>query len=355
MKSLLIMLGMVFALVSCAEDKGTSSGGSSGNKAIVEAQIKKDFDGAITDLTVTTKRGYEVATFKVTNTRGISTDTRATDAEKWTAWYKIANAKATKKQSAKYLGTTIPAELPTLDTAFKATPKYSDSKLWEVTGVEIDIQGKDANETRVYEVELVNLKNRKLEAELYYSFDNPIKLLYSKETLDADDEEDKVVIDEALTAAVKTVYPTPATIQIIDAEMEDNNVEVEVLVTTNSVTTENEVEFTVSGTTYTVVSQESEAKLTYNTIAPTEVKTAVTTWFTTNVGKVAEAPTATDTAFVTTITTGTGAAAVVTYEVDMEYTNSTDNKFYDVELELSAAFVVTGAEAEIDGTDVVFP
>ncbi len=356
MKSLLVMLGMVFALVSCADDKGTGTGdGSSANRAVVEAQIQKDFKdlGTINVSAVKVERGYEVATFTIAPAIGGSIDTLATTTKNMTAWYEVTNATATIKKDVEDLGTTMPTDL---DTAFKATLKYSDATLWTVTEVEIDTQTIAGVKTKVYEVELVNQANAQLEAELYYNF-SPVELLYSKETLDADDNEDKVVIDDALITAVKVVYPSPAIVQVIDAEMEGTQIEVEVRVTsgTPAVTTENEILFNVTGTgaatTYTVASQENEVKVAYSAILPTELKTAIDAWFTANVTTVAETPVAGDIVEVTTITTGTGDTAVKSYEVDMEYINTAIE--YEVELEINATFKVTKAEAEVDGEDVV--
>ncbi len=355
MKLLSVMFAMAFSVISCADDKdagnGGGNGGDSANRAIVEAQVRQDYEGTISGLSVTEKRGYEVATFTLTDTRDVSTDIRAAKPN-MTVWYKVTNAKATMKQSTEDFGTTMHDKL---QTAFENTPKYGDSTLWTVTEVELDIQEEDTSETRVYEIELENNANRNLKAELYYNYDNPIKLLYSKEELDDDNnDDDKVVIDEALINAVKVVYPAPATVQVIDAEMDGTQVEVEVLVTNAGKTTENEIVFT--DTTYaTVASQESEseATLTYTTIDPAELKTAVEAWFTTNATKLNSTTPANEPVYVTTIITGSGASAVITYEVEVEYTNSTNE--YEVELEFNSQFTVTDQEAEINGDEVTFP
>ena len=350
MKSLLVMLGMVFALVSCADDKGTGTGtgdgGSSANRAIVEAQVREDFGSSATigAFEMTEKRGYQVATFTLTFARSTTTKT--------TAWYKIADAKATLTKDVMALGVTMPADL---DTVFKATPKYSEATLWTVTEVEKDTQHTNNNSITVYEVELVNKANPKLEAELYYNTVAPIKLLYSKETLDADDNEDKVVVDDALTTAVKTVYPAPATIQIIDAEMEDNNVEVEALITSNTPATEIEIVFTVSGTTYTVVSQEVETTL--DRVAPAKLKEAIDLWVTANTAVALEGtdvPANAETSVKET-KTGTAEAPIITYEVEIEYSVTTPApKDYEIELTISyEATAYTVKTAKVN--DVVVP
>ena len=350
MKSLLVMLGMMFALVSCADDKGTGTGtgdgGSSANRAIVEAQVREDFGSSATigAFEMTEKRGYQVATFTLTFARSTTTKT--------TAWYKIADAKATLTKDVMALGVTMPADL---DTVFKATPKYSEATLWTVTEVEKDTQHTNNNSITVYEVELVNKANPKLEAELYYNTVAPIKLLYSKETLDADDNEDKVVVDDALTTAVKTVYPAPATIQIIDAEMEDNNVEVEALITSNTPATEIEIVFTVSGTTYTVVSQEVETTL--DRVAPAKLKEAIDLWVTANKAVALEGtdvPANAETSVKET-KTGTAEAPIITYEVEIEYSVTTPApKDYEIELTISyEATAYTVKTAKVN--DVVVP
>ena len=349
MKSLLVMLGMVFALVSCADDKGTGTGtgdgGSSANRAIVEAQVREDFGSSATigAFEMTEKRGYQVATFTLTFARSTTTKT--------TAWYKIADAKATLTKDVMALGVTMPADL---DTVFKATPKYSEATLWTVTEVEKDTQHTNNNSITVYEVELVNKANPKLEAELYYNTVAPIKLLYSKETLDADDNEDKVVVDDALTTAVKTVYPAPATIQIIDAEMEDNNVEVEALITSNTPATEIEIVFTVSGTTYTVVSQEVETTL--DRVAPAKLKEAIDLWVTANKAVALEGtdvPANAETSVKET-KTGTAEAPIITYEVEIEYSVTTPApKDYEIELTISyEATAYTVKTAKVNDVDV---
>ena len=349
MKSLLVMLGMVFALVSCADDKGTGTGtgdgGSSANRAIVEAQVREDFGSSATigAFEMTEKRGYQVATFTLTFARSTTTKT--------SAWYKIADAKATLTKDVMALGVTMPADL---DTVFKATPKYSEATLWTVTEVEKDTQHTNNNSITVYEVELVNKANPKLEAELYYNTVAPIKLLYSKETLDADDNEDKVVVDDALTTAVKTVYPAPATIQIIDAEMEDNNVEVEALITSNTPATEIEIVFTVSGTTYTVVSQEVETTL--DRVAPAKLKEAIDLWVTANKAVALEGtdvPANAETSVKET-KTGTAEAPIITYEVEIEYSVTTPApKDYEIELTISyEATAYTVKTAKVNDVDV---
>ena len=348
MKSLLVMLGMVFALVSCADDKGTGTGtgdgGSSANRAIVEAQVREDFGSSATigAFEMTEKRGYQVATFTRTFARSTTTQN--------TTWYKIADAKATLTKDVIDLGVTMPADL---DTAFKATPKYSEATLWTVTEVEKDTQHTNNNSITVYEVELVNKANPKLEAELYYNTVAPIKLLYSKETLDADDNEDKVVVDDALTTAVKTVYPAPATIQIIDAEMEDNNVEVEALITSNTPATEIEIVFTVSGTTYTVVSQEVETTL--DRVAPAKLKEAIDLWVTANKAVALEGtdPANAETSVKET-KTGTAEAPIITYEVEIEYSVTTPApKDYEIELTISyEATAYTVKTAKVNDVDV---
>ena len=245
----------------------------------------------------------------------------------------------------------MPADL---DTVFKATPKYSEATLWTVTEVEKDTQHTNNNSITVYEVELVNKANPKLEAELYYNTVAPIKLLYSKETLDADDNEDKVVVDDALTTAVKTVYPAPATIQIIDAEMEDNNVEVEALITSNTPATEIEIVFTVSGTTYTVVSQEVETTL--DRVAPAKLKEAIDLWVTANKAVALEGtdvPANAETSVKET-KTGTAEAPIITYEVEIEYSVTTPApKDYEIELTISyEATAYTVKTAKVNDVDV---
>ncbi len=353
MKLLSVMFAMAFALVSCGDDKDTGNGGDSANRAIVEAKVKEDFEsqGTIAVSKVVVERGYDIATFTITPATAGSIDTRATTTKNMTAWYQVANATATLKKDVEDLGTTIP---PEIKSNFDAS-KYGNTTLWTVTEVEIDTQHINGTPKEIYEIELENIANRNLEAELYYETQAPYALLYSKEELDDDDDndEDKVVIDQKLINAVTALYPDPAIVQVIDAEMDGTQVEVEVLVTNDGITTENEIVFT--DTTYaTVAERESEVKVEYRAISPDGLKTAVEGWFNKNTTKLDDTrPPEATIVEVTTIKTGSVTSEATTYEVEVEYIIT--NKEYEVELEFNSQFTVTDQEAEINGEDVTFP
>lgn len=128
-------------------------------------------------------------------------------------------------------------------------------------------------------MELDNVRNSKLEAELFFSTANPGVLLYSKEELDDDNDsdDDKFVINEELRRAVTNVA-SGAT--IIDAEIDDNQIEVDAI-TTDIPPKEIELKFTMD---YDWVS--TETKYTYSTL-PSNFD-VVKNWFS---GKPTLAPT----------------------------------------------------------------
>lgn len=268
-KFLSMLLGTFFALilVSCSQDDSDSVEQEK-KYLIAEAQLIIDYKECnISNIVWSTKRDYQIANFN------ISTMPR-TQSKPITVWYVVAGLVAKREMSSENLGVTIPDKIK---EAFQAT-KYSDSKLWRVEEIELDHNYNNNNNNNIevyYELDLQNILNKNLEAELFFSYDTGV-LLYSKEDLDDDDssDDDKFVINDKLRAAVEKAVPGAS---IIEAEIDDNLIEVDAIIITSGVQYEIELVFSMN---YELVSSETETQYLYSQL-PIEYK-VIQDWFTSN-------------------------------------------------------------------------
>lgn len=253
----LILASLCFSLILVSCDDGSSNTDNTDiDYTVAEGKLRSDYNqyniGAIN---WSTQRGYQIGKFNATPIQ------RSQSSTSITAWYSVSGETATRKMDSEDLGTTVPASI---QEAFTAT-KYSNNTLWKIDEIELEHNYDTNPSTSYYEMELDGIGvNSNLEAELYFSTEPTGTLLYSKEKLDDDDDsdDDKFVITSQLKAAVEEVA-SGAT--ILAAEVDDNMIEVEAIITTVSPPKEIELKFTMA---YVLVSSETETEYTYNTLPP---------------------------------------------------------------------------------------
>jgi len=261
----LILASLCFSLIfACADENDPST---PIDYSVAEAKLHQDYaNNAITALSWSTQRGYQVANFTA------STKSR-NQSNSITAWYTVSNATATREMDLKNLGTNVP---DAIKGAFEATD-YDNATLWTIEEIELEhnYNNNGTISESYYEMELQNIPNPKLEAELFFNYEEgqDSSLLFSKEELDDDNDndDDKFVINAQLTAAVELAVPGA---QIIDAEVDDNIIEVEAIATIDGIKKEIELEFSMN---YDLLSKVTETEYTYNTM-PSEFD-VVKDWF----------------------------------------------------------------------------
>ncbi len=179
---------------------------------VAEKQLVADYSAyTVTDVSWVEKDGYQVGSFVGTaKSAGVSIS----------AWYAIAGEKASRHIDVAKLGVAIPA---LIKPAFDATV-YADAAVWTLDEIELENRYNGETEERVYEVELDNVSNKDLCAEVYFDAVTG-GFLFAKEEVDAsgDDSDDRYVVDERLKAAVKAIHPEA---RVIDASKEDGFIEV---------------------------------------------------------------------------------------------------------------------------------
>ena len=234
---------------------------NSNEYAVAETQLKEDYKAyTVGKITWSTQREYQLASFTITT---------KSESQAITAWYTVSGVSATREMDSENLGTIIPAKIK---AAFDAT-KYNDASVWKIVEVELEHNYNNNGIESFYEVELENIEVPTLEAELFFSSETG-QLLYAKEKQDEDDndkEDDKFVVNAKLKAAVEAAVPNA---KIIEAEMDGQFIEVEAILTTNGITEEIELKFTMD---YQLVSSETETKYSYSHLP--EKFNVVKTWF----------------------------------------------------------------------------
>ena len=223
-------------------------------------QLLKDYEGSsVTNMVWKTVRGYQVVEFQLVATKAVA---------QATAWYSVSGNTAKREKSSESIGVAIPE---VIEAAFNAT-KYKDATVWRIQEVELEVNYNGNAVESVYEVELELIADVKVEAEMYFNSTTG-ELLYAKESVDNDDDtdEDIFVVNEQLANAVRAIYPDAV---IIDAELDDDMIEVEVSIVENGLTKEVEMIFSLD-----YVYQESEIEYTilYSEL-PAEF-VAIPNWF----------------------------------------------------------------------------
>ena len=323
LKSAMLVAAMSVPLlfVSCEEN---NNGGNNENVSkILQEQLLEDYSQyALTDITWKKQQGYDVASFAASTKSSPMT---------MNAWYQIQENKPERLMDSKNLGANIPE---IIKPAFDATV-YSNTALWTVEEVELeqDFVGNTAVST--YEVELQSVENPNLEAELIFDSTSG-ELLFTTEDLDEDDNDDNesFFVNEELKIAVLAKYPTAT---IINAEFEDNIIEVNLIVEINKVRTEIEMFFSP---TYDYIGEEFETNYTYATM-PSEFSTVVGGWYAAHPKY--PAPVGTDIVVISTEFT----VGLYFYDVEIEYVSN--NVKYEAEFALNDDYVIIGdPSVEID-------
>lgn len=287
----------LLTLTSCSND---SDDDTEMSYVVSEAQLLSDYSAYnIGEISWSTERTYQIGTFSATAKSRSQSQTI-------TAWYKVSGGKAKREMDSQDLGATIPSEI---EEAFNAT-KYSNRDLWIVEEVELEHNYNDNGVGSYYEVELQSVSNANLEAELFFDKSTG-ELLYSKEELDSDGDDDRFVINDQLKAAVEAAVPGAT---IIDAEIEDNIIEVEAIITSEGVTKEIELEFSMS---YELLSSEEESEFLYSAL-PAKFD-LIKSWFAEN-STIAPMP-------------NTNTVVEITAGVQFEDDYSIGDYFYEVEID----------------------
>lgn len=326
MKKLITRFSLVailaLTLISCSKDTETEDS----NYSVAENQLKLDYSQYnLTGISWRSVLGYQVANFKFT------TKANGTNAN---AWYLVNNNIAKREKSTASIGVTVPE---TIKAAFEAS-KYSNALLWRIDEIELENNYNGNAVESIYEVELESVINTNIEAEMYFDAKTGV-LLYSREYLDDDDDNDddnSIVIDDKLVQAVRAIYPDAV---IIDAEIDDNMIEVAVTIIEGGIPKEVEMLFTMD---YKYKGGEIEYEVTYGKLS--EKFKSVKDWFANTANGV---PVPNDDIIVE-IEEGVGSENGITYmyQVEVEYTiNGTE---YNVELFLDAEYVIVIEEIEID-------
>lgn len=266
---------IALTLIGCTDDNPSVDPNT--DYAVAELQLKSDYRSYnIGEIKWSTERGYQIGAFAVTEKlKAESKIESKAIAQTITAWYSVVGESAKREMDTENLGVIVPEKIK---AAFEAT-MYSDNTIWRIDEIELDHKYTNNVAQSYYEMELVNIANNNLEAELFFSYETG-ELIYTKEELDndnddSDDNDDnKFVINDQLKAAVERAVPGAV---IIEAEIEDNLIEVEAIVTTDGVKKEIELEFTLN---YELVSQEIETEYIYGQL-PAEYE-VIKTWFTAN-------------------------------------------------------------------------
>lgn len=257
---ILLLASACFSLIMVSCPNGDSEAPI--DYSIAETQLRKDYSTyTIGSIAWSTKRGYQIGNFAVTQNAQNQT-------QSITAWYARSGSVASREMDSEDFGTTVPA---IIKAAFDTSP-YSNMTLWVIEEIELDHNYTATSIESYYEMELQSRTNINLEAELFFDGKTGV-LLYSKEDLDNDDDnDDAFVINDQLKAAVEAVVPGA---QIINAEVDDNLIEVEVIVTVTGIVEEIELNFSMN---YILVSKEIETGYLYSNL-PTKFD-VIKTWFT---------------------------------------------------------------------------
>ena len=235
-------------------------GNSDSGYAVAEAKLMEDYKGYnVGEIIWSTQRSYQLATFNI-STKAVS--------KSITAWYSVNGDTATREMDSENLGVVIP---DVIRSAFEATV-YSDASLWVIEEIELERSYNSNSIDSYYEVDLVSKVVPQLEAELFFNATTGV-LLTSKEDTESRDD-DKFVVNAELKAAVEKAVPGAT---IIDADVDDNIIEVDVIVTTGGVLKEVELEFTMA---YVLISSEIETEYTYGQL-PAQFNT-INDWFANN-------------------------------------------------------------------------
>lgn len=255
----LILIG----LMSCTDNTDGSSDDKN-KQEIAAEQLKKEYsDYTISNLTWKVSGDYQVANFI-----GVKTKSEGTAI---TVWYKVELDEATRQMDIEQLGQTVP---DIISDAFNKTP-YAVSANWTIEEIELETNFNGNSLEKVYEMELVSTSNSQLEAELYFNAETGA-LLYSIESLDDDDDDNDdipLVVSPELKAAVMAVYSNAT---IIDAEEDDNFIEVKIILSGNTDIFDVELVFTMQNEY-----MYEEYETTYEKLDAKKFA-AVKTWFTNN-------------------------------------------------------------------------
>ncbi len=258
MKNKFLLLATIFitilGLSSCQKEK--LGGDTDTELTVAEKQLIADYPQYdIKDVKWELKDSYEVATFAIQSKSA---------APMLSVWYAVAGDTATRKLDVESHGTNIPS---VIKPAFDLT-KYADAKIWKIEDIELENRYDDIAIGKVYEMELENISNTKLEAELFFDAATG-KLLFSKEELDADNNNDKFIVTAELQQAVKAIY---ADAIIIDASKSSDKIEVDIISNDEVANLEIEMYFTIA---YRHISSEYDVE--YGNM-PNKFS-AITTWF----------------------------------------------------------------------------
>ena len=263
LQTILMGIFLSAALLSCSNlDDNTTT---DKDYKVAETQLQSDYKAySVGNVIWSTVRGYQIANFTVS--------TKA-QSQNITAWYAVTGESAEREMESEDLGTTIPEKIK---SAFDATV-YGNSELWIVTEIEVESKYENGATVRQYEVEVENIANKNLEAELFFSYETG-ELLFSKEDLNEedndDDNESPFIVNDQLKAAVEKAAPGAT---IVNAETDNKLIEVDAIITSEEMTKEVEMEFSMD---YQLISMEIESEFLFSQL-PT-IYDSIKNWFTAN-------------------------------------------------------------------------
>lgn len=332
MKKTLLLLALFFGMVvftACTKDDDDSN---QAQYDIAEVQLRQDYSGytIVGSIKWSVSEKYKVANFKATK------NARATSEIPFTVWYDVVGEAATREMDVAKVGQTIPT---IIQDEFNKTP-YAVSANWTIEEIELESNYNDNALEHVYEVELVSTSNPLLEAEVYFNATTGI-YLYAVEALGDDEDDIPFVVSSELKAAVVAIYPAAT---IIDAEEEDNLIEVKVFISGNTDIKDVELVFTKDN-----VFMHEEYETTYAKLDATKFA-AVKTWFTTNVAtNPIDATTEVEVIEAATGETVTDDGVTFTSSVEVEY--EVGSVEYEIEFFLNAQNDIIDGEPEQGDTD----
>lgn len=326
MKKKLIKLALIATIILPILFTSCNKGGEGDDidntdYSIAEVQLLLDYSNySITNISWKSIMGYQVASFKLA-TKSISSAN---------AWYLVTNDSATREKSSESIGVNVPE---IIKEAFGLTV-YAKADIWKIEDIELETNYNGNAVNNVYEMDLEAVKNANLEAELYFDAKTG-KLLYSRESIEENEdgeENDSIVIDDKLAKAVKDLYPNAV---IIDAEINDNMIEVEISAIENTMVKEIELTFSMD---YIFQSKESEYWLTYGQL-PADFS-AIEEWFADPKNKM----TAPDKATVIDIEEGNLEEDGTAYQYGIEI----ETTAYEIKFLLNAEYQIVSVEIDLE-------
>ena len=336
---LFLTLALTATLSSCDKESKTKEPSNAATEA-----LSKLYPNA-RNIQWSEKLGYQVAKFSnklLTKAEDILYDTEV--------WFNVEDDVATITMENQDIDIDL-KQLPDVVLAAFEKTKYSDTKLWVVDEVEIEIEHDGTNKTTIYEIDLNSASGitPEMEAVLYYDKDGNLLFSSEKEDKDDDKDDDTIAISTKLKSKVEEILApslkTGESVKIISAELDDNIIEVDAIILSSTGDIIKEISVDLNSTTYDLVEFESEVNTTWAKL-DTKFKDVITAWYDDPSKNIHSAPKPSDTTPIEVEVEKESNKE----EVSVEF--SYDNWEAEFKLVLSNnTYIITEAEIENDNDD----